>query len=195
MFAGLMAIASTVACTFPVEVTSHRTALENQVLGSHQELDEELVLVSSVRSPRDKGAEASSLGKKVLRAKQLQEFNRDDIDELKDSQVIGETNQGVLTLLPKDVGMVHKAKPETVKLATLVIEEENRSRQVIWMHRIATNDNLQDKDLPGIRRTFAKTQWDTAKAGHWFQAEDGGWRRKTVETHDKEKAEGTEGNA
>src|SRR5687768_18459876 len=88
------------ACTFSFELTSQRTALENQVMGSYRELEDDLVLISSVRGETTGGKTVSTRQKKALDARQNQEFNRDDVDELKLKGLLGETNDGKHVLLP-----------------------------------------------------------------------------------------------
>ena len=102
----------TVGCGGPlvgVTVVDERTALENQVLGTYQELNQEVLLVASVRyiDPKGKLQKSPEIppGKKqVIRALQRSSFNKDDIDQLKQRGVLGENNEGGLTLLqPKAV--------------------------------------------------------------------------------------------
>jgi uncharacterized protein YdbL (DUF1318 family) len=166
------------ACTFNFELTSQRTALENQVMGAYKELDDDLVLVSSMRGPDDPAPVVAPEEKKALDARQNQEFNRDDVDELKDKGVLGETAAGTVTVLPRGIGAADKVDAQLLKLAQALVTEENRDRDEIWKRIIASNANLGDKDMPAVRKTYAKMQRDTAAAGHWLQDDDGRWRRK-----------------
>ena len=96
-----------VGCSGPlvgVTVVDERTALENQVLGTYQELNQEVLLVASVRYIDPKGKlkktpEVPPGKKKVIRAMQRASFNKDDIDRLKKLEVLGESNEGTITLL------------------------------------------------------------------------------------------------
>ena len=68
-----------------VTVVDERTALENQILGTYEELNQEVLLVASVRYIDAKGklkktAEVPPGKKKVIRAIQRASFNKDDID-------------------------------------------------------------------------------------------------------------------
>lgn len=161
-------------CQFNFEVTTPRTALENQVMGSYKELDDDLILVSSVRAGgKQAKADLSPSKRRALDARQNQEFNRDDIDELKDKGVIGETAAGTVAMLPKAGG---DAKDQ--HLAQVLVAEENKDREDIWKRIIDANENLSAKDLPEVRRTYAKLQRDTAKSGQWVQDEGGNWVKK-----------------
>ena len=90
-----------------VTVVDERTALENQVLGTYQELNQEVLLVASVRyiDPKGKLKKTPAIPpgkKKVIRAIQRASFNKDDIDSLKKRAILGENNQGAITLLLPD---------------------------------------------------------------------------------------------
>jgi len=180
-------------CAFKFEVTSQRTALENQVLGSYQELDDDLLMVSSVRAVdkdgKTKTVEMSDLQQRAVEARQNQAFNRDDIDELKSAQILGEQSDGLLSILPAGIGAGEKASSEQRALARLLVEEENRDRQVIWQRIVQSNENLSAKDLPEVRRTFAKSQRDAALPGHWFQEDGGRWRQKALQIESRESAD------
>lgn len=169
-------------CAFNFEITSQRTALENQVLGSYQEMDDDLVLVTSVRSLDSEGKkkeiDVSDLQQRAIVARQNQEFNRDDVDELKQAQILGEANDGQLVILPAGIGLVEKATEAQSKLARSLVDEENKDREVVWRRIVQSNENLTEEDLPDVRRTFAKMQRESAQKGVWLQAEDGKWSRK-----------------
>src|SRR5688572_5441341 len=125
----VIAAAITSSCTFNFEVTSQRTALENQVMGTYRELEDDLVLISAVRAPKA-GAAVSPHRQRALDAKQNQDFNRDDIDELKTIGVLGETAGGTVALLPPSIGKA--ADSAAARLAAQLVVEENRDREVIW---------------------------------------------------------------
>jgi uncharacterized protein YdbL (DUF1318 family) len=165
-------------CTFNFDVTTQRTALENQVMGSYRELEDDLILLSSVRGPKTGGTAMSESRKRALDARQNQEFNRDDIDELKDKGLLGETTAGGIALLPKGLGNVGSAPKKDVQLAQTLVADENRDRARIWQRIIDANENLSAKDLPEVRKTYAKLQRDTSRPGQWYQDETGQWTKK-----------------
>ena len=166
------------ACSFNFELTSQRTALENQVMGSYRELDDDMILASSVRGGKAAGTVISPEKKHAIDAREDQEFNRDDIDELKDKGLIGETASGTVALLPKSLGGHARAKAKEVLLATRLVDEENHDRATIWRRIITSNENLTTKDLPEVRRTYAKMQRDQATPGQWLQDDAGHWKQK-----------------
>lgn len=168
----------TTACAFEFEVNSQRTSLENQVLGSYKEIEDDLVLVSSVRAGGAKAtAQLSPDKKRAVDARMNQDFNRDDIDELKDKGVLGEANDGRVAFLPSGL-QSGKATGKDLSLARQLLDEENRDRAEIWKRIIAANENLSEKDLPEVRKTYAKLQQDSAAPGHYVQTPSGSWEKR-----------------
>ena len=161
-----------------VTVVDERTALENQVLGSYQELNQEALLVASVRyiDPKGKLVESPELApgkKKAIRAIQRSSFNKDDIDRLKSLGILGENNQGGVTLLaPERVEDGQRA------FVANLVKEEKSDREVIMRRVIETNEQLSDKDLPRVRRTFAALNRDKARVGEMVQLGNGKWIKK-----------------
>ncbi len=94
-----------------VEVLSERSALENQVLGSYNSLDQEMLLVASVRGvdPKgriDKPPIHSQDHQDAVMAMQVISFHADDIENFKTLQWAGENNQGLLTSFAMDKSAV-----------------------------------------------------------------------------------------
>ncbi len=183
----LAVVLTNASCAINFEITSQRTALENQMLGTYQDTDRELYVISSVRS-LDKQAQGEvSVADKAKLARQNQIFNQDDIDELKNLQIIGETDDGDLKLLPGNIGLAAKATADQNSLANLMVTEENHDREIIWQHTIASNENLKPTDLDKVRRTYAAQMLKNAKPGQWFFASGSGWYQKTGETPKSDK--------
>lgn len=174
-------------CAFNFALTSQRTALENQVMGTYAELEDDLVLVASVRS--DGTAKPMTLREKASYATQNRKFNEDDVDELKAKGVLGEEKSGRLIIRNIEGGDA-AADEAVAKLAGILTEEENRDRKIQWDYTIASNENLTASDLGNVREAFAKLQRDRAKPGEWIQLEDDRWIQKTeskqVQTSDED---------
>jgi len=161
-----------------VTVVDERTALENQVLGTYEELNQEVLLVASVRyiDPKGKLKPTPKIPpgkKKVIRAIQRASFNKDDIDRLKEKAILGENNQGGLTLLAQD-----KVEPEQQAFVNNLVQEENADRDIIMSRVIETNEKLSEKDLPRVRKMFAALNRDKARVGDMIQSENGEWVKK-----------------
>ncbi len=164
------------ACTFSFEVTSQKTALENQIMGQYENIDEDIILISTVRSKQAENIEAN----KVELARANQKFNQDDIDELKDLQIIGEGYLGELKLLSKNITK-KEADKNLKELAKKLLAEENRDRRIIWQDTIDSNPNLSTKDLPSVKRTFSEFMKKKAKPGHFIEREKNQWKIVSAE--------------
>jgi len=160
-------------CAFNFELTSQRTALENQVMGAYKELEDELVLSGAARGS---GSSASS-SKPAVIAGQNQMYNIDEIQELKDAGLFGEGLDGYIVKINKKDPSINVPKVLLDNMETL-FQGENRDREVIWRHIIEENRNLSIDDLPNIRRTYAKVMQEKSLPGHWYQDESGAWVRK-----------------
>lgn len=148
-------------------ILDRKTALENQILGTFQRLDSELILASSVRGDQAT-AKLSPLQREALQAMLNREFNRDDIDALKAKQIVGEANDGTLKLLTS-------ATDAATEQARALVEAENRDRMIIMRRVIQIERRLGDKDLTLVRRVFAGLMLRTAQPGHRVQLRSGAW--------------------
>ncbi len=171
-----------------VEVLSERTALENQVLGTYNSLDREMLLAASVRGVDSSGQiqqppKRSQEYKDTLAAMQVQAFHADDLETFKRLGWVGENNTGLLTTfstqkdhVPEDL----KAFAERYTNAEFnsVVKQINNARKTV-MHRVVEmNENLTDTDMIKIQKIFAKINIENALPGEKIQAEDGKWMRK-----------------
>jgi uncharacterized protein YdbL (DUF1318 family) len=163
---GLLLLAGCVSVK-PV-VLDRKTQLENQILGTFQRLEEDLILASSVRGEGPQPA-LSPLEREAVEAMMTREFFRDDIEEYKHQQVVGETRSGFLEILslPGEV--------EQAKRVKYLVEEENHSRKVILQRVIGLNRELSDKDLPLLQLIFYRLNVQTARFGDKVQRENGAW--------------------
>ncbi len=168
-----------------VEMVSERTALENQVLGSYNSIDREMLLVASVRGVDSKGnikktPAHSQDHKDAVSAMQIQSFHADDIRFLKQLGWIGEGNNGLLSKfemdkekIPEDLkDFSERLKPEEFNY---IVSEVNRSRQVIMQRVIDINENMTVNDLQKIQKIFGKLNAENALPGEKFQTEEGAW--------------------
>ncbi|MCA9499596.1 MAG: DUF1318 domain-containing protein [Nitrospira sp.] len=169
------------ACSGPlvgVTVVDERTALENQVLGTYQELNQQVMLVASVRyiDPKGKLKQTQELppGKKdVVRALQRVSFNKDDLNRYKSLGIIGENNEGGVTLLEPE-----KVQPDDRAFVENLIKEENEDRRAIMSRIIETNETLTPSELPRVHKMFAALNRDKALKGERIQLDNGTWTQK-----------------
>ncbi|QTA93287.1 DUF1318 domain-containing protein [Desulfonema magnum] len=174
-----------------VEVMSERTSLENQVLGTYNSLDKEMLLLASVRGVDSDGTIRkprvhSQEHKDAVTAMQIQAFHADDLQAFKQLRWVGENNEGLLTIF----SMEKKDVPENLKdfaerytedEFNAVISQVNEARKIIMRRAIEMNENLTEEDLPKIRRIFGKFNAENAAAGEKIQGEDGEWTVKNFE--------------
>jgi hypothetical protein len=172
-----------------VNVVSERTSLENQVLGTYNSLNEDLLLVASVRGVSPTGRiEAppprSPEQQDAVNAMETIAFHADDLESFKRLGWVGENREGLVTPFPREIP---KSVPKDLQqFATLynddefrqVIDEVNRSRETLMQRVIQTNENFTARDLPAIRRVFAGINRQNSAPGTKVQADDGTWGAK-----------------
>lgn len=159
-----------------VKFTGEKTALENQILGTYSQVQEDMWMVASVRAASpDSQVTLSEEKRAVLAAVQNREFNRDDVDEFKRDGAIGENNKGLLELRP----LARLQKDLTYrKLVEQIVAEENRDRQIVLKRIVAINPAVQSASATEVETAFAQLQRDSAKPGDWLQLPSGEWLRK-----------------
>ena len=179
VFLGVIFATLTGCVSAKINVVDERTALENQILGSYEELDRDMQLLASVRAVDSEGKTQpppsyTQQRRQAIVARQTQQFNRDDIDELKKAGCIGETKDGTLA-----ARSCERSSDQTVaaRLERL-ISSENQARAVILRFAVTTSPDLTEKDLPQVTEAYARMQREKAKTGEWIQQPSGKWVRK-----------------
>ena len=159
-----------------IKITDEKTALENQILGTYNEIEEDVWMVASVRSAEPgKKTEISQEKEAVLNAYQNQEFNKDDIEEFKADGCVGENNQGYLEIRASEK---YNKDEQYKKLVNQIVENENKDRTVIMKRIIEVNHNLSENDFGKVQEIYAQMKRDSAKSGEWVQGKDGKWAKK-----------------
>ncbi|QPJ61269.1 MAG: YdbL family protein [Candidatus Nitronauta litoralis] len=163
-----------------VTVVDQKTALENQVLGSYEELGEDVMLLASVRSVDESGKlktvrEVPPGKMKAVRAKQRQEFNQDDVQQFKADGAAGEGNNGYLVFLET---VKTKTDAAYKKFVQSIVTEENEDRRAIYERIVATNAAFNEGDLPKVEKISASLNRDSAKPGEKIQLDNGTWSTK-----------------
>lgn len=176
IFALLFFFCSCSIHTPEVKFTGEKTALENQILGTYSQVQEDMWMVASVRAANpDSQATLSEEKRAVLAAMQNREFNKDDVEEFKRDGAIGENNKGLLELRPLE--RLQK-DPAYRKLVEQIVAEENRDREIVLKRIAAINPAVQSAEPAEVEKAFAQLQHDGAKPGDWLQAPSGEWLRK-----------------
>jgi len=183
-----LALAGCTLAQVKVDVVSERTALENQVLGTYNALDREMLLVASVRGvdsagrvqepPRQSGEAGDA-----MQAMQVLAFHDDDLQAFKRLGWVGENAEGLLTPFP----LVKEGVPDDLKDFArrygdaefrTVVGEINRVREAVMRRVVALNEDITEGDLPKVRRVFGKLNAESALPGEKIQLQDGAWTVK-----------------
>ncbi|MBN1352210.1 DUF1318 domain-containing protein [candidate division KSB1 bacterium] len=156
-----------------VKVTGEKSALENQVIGTYEQIEEDTWMVASVRSTGQKQEKkVSPEQKRILEAMKNRQFNKDDIDELKRDGAIGESMRGFLEIRPHER---LNSDPVYSKRVTDLIAEENRDRETV-MNRIAESSTNASKEE--VYSIMARYNFEKAEPGTWIQLDSGEWVKK-----------------
>ena len=186
LLAGLMLLAGCTLAKVDVNVVSERTSLENQVLGTYNSLNEDLLLVASVRGVSPTGRiEAppprSPEQQDAVNALETIAFHADDLESFKRLGWVGENREGLITPFSREIPK--NIPKELNAFATLyndnefrqVIDEVNQSREILMQRVVRTNENFTSKDLPAIRKVFAGINRQNSAPGTKVQGDDGSW--------------------
>lgn len=186
----LLSILLMTGCTLAkvdVNVVSERTSLENQVLGTYNSLSEDMLLVASVRGVSPTGIiEAAPRHTQeqhdTTRAMETIAFHADDVEIFKRFGWVGENMDGLLTAFSRDIpkGSSEELKSFAANYSESefqqVIKEVNQSRDVMMLRVVQTNENFTAKDLPAIRKVFARINRQNSAAGSKVQDSEGRWQ-------------------
>lgn len=156
-----------------VKVTGEKTALEQEVVGTYEEMEEETWMIASTRAVQEESdVKVSPEKRAVLEALQNQKFNRDDIDEFKKKGFVGENNQGFLEIRSLEE---LEQDPEQIKLIEEIVQEENEDRETVMERVIELNDSLKKAVRDEILAIFAQINQENSAKGTWIQEPDGNW--------------------
>jgi uncharacterized protein YdbL (DUF1318 family) len=176
---GLCLLVGAACVEAKIQVVDERTALENQILGAYEELDRDLQLVASVRAvdPEGKAQPAprlSDVRQRAVQARQTQQFNRDDLEELQQQGCLGEGRDALLALRP----CAAQAEPATAARLERLLAAENQARRLLLEFVVSTSPDLTRADLPQLVEAAARSQGERAARGTWVQGADGQWQQK-----------------
>jgi uncharacterized protein YdbL (DUF1318 family) len=163
-----------------VSVTGEKTALENQVIGTYEQIEEDVWTLTSVRSVGNTAPQAkmSEDKKKVLEAVQGRKFNKDDVEEFLKAGIVGENNRGFLEIIhPENIGNDETLKKRVEK----IVQSENEYRKVIMDRIILLNEEAAKAGEENVGHIFAKMNQDNVPAGSWIQLDNGEWVKKQSE--------------
>jgi hypothetical protein len=168
-----------------ITVRGGQRSLEEQVLGSFDQVGQEVYVLAGVRSidPISGAPEApppmTQSQSAALAAGRRMEYNRDDVLSFKRQGIAGEANDGLLATFPDAMDKLKTTDPRSYRLATDVVREENEDRTVIMQRIVDTNPELSgEQGLAQVRRILADRYRQEAEPGMKVQLTDGSWVTK-----------------
>lgn len=180
-----------IGCTLAevkVDVLSERTTLENQILGTYNSLDTEMLLAASVRGVDSKGnirkpPKHSREHRDAVTAMQILAFHDDDLQAFKTLGWAGENTNGLITPFQLDKTATSGqlgdfANRYSEDEFNAVIKQINEARNAIMRRVIDMNENMSEENLPEIKRIFGKLNIENALPGEKIQLENGNWTKK-----------------
>lgn len=189
MLAGILALLALLAggCNPTIVILGlpEKTALENQVLGTYEYLrrdDRFLAAVPGVDvrgdmsglTAADAPPESLSLVRQnVLKAVLHQEYQRDELLQIKAAGFVGEANTGYLFVFASRLPAADRDRQRVERIAA----DENTDRRTIVDGVISMNPNLSESDRPQVEAVFARLYRDGARTGDWVQTSSGQWEQ------------------
>jgi hypothetical protein len=169
---------SLVSCVSVGGSVATPTALENQLLGVYQDLDEDLVYASSVRGQDlNRSSRLDSLRTRAMKARSLQIFNEDELSEFKDGQCVAETRNARIVAHVCPLENENDASFDPRRTRLLRDENEARTRILEWAaYAVAQKrgrQSINPEELQKMRRTYFRLLREVAKRGHLFEAAEG----------------------
>lgn len=175
VFAVLPLVAA--ACVTGAGTAGQPTALERQLLGAYEELDEQLASASSVRAGGNPNEVSfAKLEALALEARATQRFNEDDIGELKTAGCLAETLAAQVarrecTLESQDAAVARRL--------ARIVDEENRARRNIltWAgYELARREGKpgpSKKEMADLTAAYQRLLYESAEKGHVVEREGG----------------------
>ena len=158
-----------------VSITGEKTALEEQVLGDWRQIESDTWIIASTRATGSGGASGSKSQQAVLNATQNRKFNKDELDEFKKDQVLGENNQGYLEIFKNEK---YNNSPMYSRMVEHIFAEENRDRKIIYEQLLAGQNTSSPEKLKTFAWIFAKQNIRDSDKGTKIQDQDGTWKIK-----------------
>ena len=165
-----------------IEVTGGQRSIEEQVLGSFEQLGEEVYLVAGVRSVdastgRPSAAPPTTAGEqRALEARRRMEFNRDDVQRFLREGYLGEGNDGLPAIFGEALDGAPRDEPRLVQLIKDIYQEEAADRRVIMQRIVDTTPGLKgEAGMETVGRVLAARFRQEAPPGTPIQTPDGQW--------------------
>ncbi len=159
-----------------VTVSGEMDPFEKQVLGLFLKLENDFqsVPVTTAGKPYNPKTKYSD-DRKVLQALMARKLKKKDIDEVKQSEIVGEQNNGFLKILyPEKM----ENDSDRYNYINRLVAEENQNRKILLQRVYAMNKNIDEDKKFQVNSIFAKINIQNSKSGDWIQLAEGGWVKK-----------------
>ena len=168
-----------------VTITSEKTSLEKQLLGSFDRAENDPYTTAAVwiAQPTSFGTRDTlnivrAVDPRIIKAQARRRLNAADIDSLKSQGAIGEGKDGLIHLMRTERVLTDSTYS---KLANLMIKTENEDRQVIldqyFIARNITDDDLKTR----LTGSFAEVMARRSPVGTPIQQPDDSWEIKAID--------------
>lgn len=168
-----------------IEIRGTRRSLQEQVLGSYEQIGEEVYLLAGARSvdpltgTPSPPAPMTASEERALAARRRMEFNRDDVLAFKRDRIVGEGRDGLLAVFEERVAELEQADPRRAALVRAIVAEENEDRLTIMRRIVQTTPELRgEQGLESVRRILAARYAQQSPPGTLVQRADGTWAVK-----------------
>jgi hypothetical protein len=169
----LLLVAVNPACvSIKMISVDQKTQLENQILGSFEALQGDLVLIASVRGEGQTRPDLPPAKREALMAMMNRQFNLDDLNDLRRRGIAGEKQDGLLVMRDTDRTRGDSAYAQ---FARGIIDQENRDRTIIMNRVLSMNPSLTAADMPIVRSMMHKLAAESAPPGTPIEMENGQW--------------------
>ena len=155
-----------------VSITGEKTALEEQVLGDYRQIESDTWVIASTRAAGSGSASGTKSQQAVLNATLNRKFNKDEIDEFKQDQVLGENNQGYLEILTNEK---YLNDAQYKQMVDQIFAEENRDRKIIYEQLVAAQNIESEEKTKEVYWIFTKQNFRDSQKGTKIQQQDGTW--------------------
>ena len=169
-------IISISSCTIKIpdiKITGEKTALENQVIGEYTKIKEDAWMVASERG--DGQLKITADRKDVVSAVRDREFLKDDINELKIKEHLGETTSGLLEIVDKETML--KLEKKERGLIELLSKKENQARSLI-MKRIIETDTKFSSSPNEVYQAFFVMNLEDSPENTFYKNKKSKWVKK-----------------
>ena len=163
-----------------VIITTEKTALENQLLGTSEKITDDPLSVAAVWSmppefgsayEGDSATQAAGEGRRKLILAQIRRQTLQDyVSQLKRDGILGEGRDGLLKVMADTI-------PD-VEAVERIASAENSDRLIIMEYYARSQGKISEQEMESLRSEFAELMARDSATGTWVDDPDTGWQKK-----------------